>query len=160
MPEARLSVFADTSFFIRLLKEDDPLHGNARSYYKYILDNSGILLCSTIVIAEYCVKGRLDELPLRVAQVVPFNLPHAVCAGEFARICFEAEAKVSERGIIPNDCKLLAQAKIENAQYFLTSDSRARSLYTAIAAKSKVPFQFVDIHEPANETFGILPFPS
>ena len=29
----------DTSFLIRLLKEDDPLHASAKSYFQYFLEN-------------------------------------------------------------------------------------------------------------------------
>jgi len=30
------SVLLDTSFFIRLLNDEDPLHKNAREYYKFM----------------------------------------------------------------------------------------------------------------------------
>jgi hypothetical protein len=33
------------------------LHGNARDYFKYFLQEKITLKCSTISIAEYCVKG-------------------------------------------------------------------------------------------------------
>jgi predicted nucleic acid-binding protein len=154
--EPSIKVLADTSFFIRLLKEIDPLHANAKSYYKYLLDHSGIILCSTIAIAEYCVKGKLEELPLKTIQVVPFNVTHAEQAGEFARICFDAGVKVSERGIIANDCKMLAQAEVEKTQFFLTSDSRARSLFDTIAKIAGASFRFVDISVPVVDAFGSL----
>jgi predicted nucleic acid-binding protein len=158
MPEAPIKVLADTSFFIRLLKEDDPLHSNAKGYFKYLLDNSGIILCSTIAMAEYCVRGRLEELPLKVVQVVPFNATHAVRAGEFARVAFDARVRVEERIIIPNDCKLLAQTDVEQAGYYLTSDSRSRTIFEALRTRLDVSFQFVDIREPVDETFGFLDF--
>lgn len=160
MPEQGIKVLADTSFFIRLLKDDDPLHSNAKSYLKHVLDHSGIILCSTISIAEYCVKGSLDELPLRLIQIVPFNATHAVKAGGFARICFESKVRVSERVIIPNDCKLLAQAEVEAVQYYLTSDRESKSLHDVLTRTTSVHFQFVDIRTPVNETFGFLDFPT
>jgi len=40
-------------------------------------DNNIILEVSTISIAEYCVRGSLDELPLMNVQIIPFNLDHA-----------------------------------------------------------------------------------
>jgi predicted nucleic acid-binding protein len=159
MPEQSIKVLADTSFCIRLMKQNDPLHSNAKGYFKYLLDHSGIILLSTIAIAEYCVRGRLEELPLKVVQVVPFNATHAVRAGEFARIAFDAKVRVEERIIIPNDCKLLAQADIEQAGYYLTSDSRSRTIFDAIRSKLGVSFQFVDISEPVDTTFGFLNFP-
>jgi predicted nucleic acid-binding protein len=160
MPELSYTAFADTSFFIRLLKEDDPLHSNAKGYLEFLLDNSAIILCSTIVMAEYCVKGKLDELPLEFVQIIPFNPNHAVKAGEFARICFESRIPVTERVIIPNDCKLLAQAEIEHARYFLTSDTESKKLFDALSKRAGLTFDFVDIRVPASETFGVLVFPS
>ena len=41
----------DTSFLIRLLKEDDPLHASAKSYFQYFLENGYVLYVSTIAVA-------------------------------------------------------------------------------------------------------------
>lgn len=41
-------VFCDTSFFIRLLDKNDPLHSNARGYFRYFTENDYELLISTI----------------------------------------------------------------------------------------------------------------
>jgi hypothetical protein len=78
------------SFFIRLLNDEDPLHSNALGYYKYYLENEIILKISTISIAEYCVLGNLEDLPLKNLQIIPFNLDHAVRTGEFAKVIFTA----------------------------------------------------------------------
>jgi hypothetical protein len=106
------SVLLDTSFFIRLLNENDSLHSNALGYFKYFLEKDITLKCSTISIAEYCVRGSFDELPWRNLQVVPFNFNHGVKAGEFAKIIFTEKNKIdlNNRNIIPNDSKLFAQA--------------------------------------------------
>lgn len=58
------SVLLDTSFFIRLLNDEDKLHSNAVGYFKYFLENEITLKVSTITIAEYCVLGKLTDLPL------------------------------------------------------------------------------------------------
>lgn len=71
------SILLDTSFFIRLLNENDSLHQNTLDYYKYFLEKQYTLKCSTISVSEYCVKGKLEELPLRDIQIVPFNIDHA-----------------------------------------------------------------------------------
>lgn len=109
------SILLDTSFFIRLLNDQDPLHSNALGYYKYFLQNEMALKLSTIAIAEYCVKGKLNELPLKDLQVLPFNLTHGVRAGELARIVFENKGKLNlpNRLIIPNDTKLFAQVNVD-----------------------------------------------
>ena len=67
----------DTSFLIRLLKEDEPLHSSAKTYFQYFLENDFVLYVSTVAIAEYCVKGSIDQLPFECVRVVPFNLDHA-----------------------------------------------------------------------------------
>ncbi len=59
------SVLPDTSFFIRLLNDEDRLHKNALGYFKYFLGKEIILKVSTISIAEYCVLRKLEDLPLR-----------------------------------------------------------------------------------------------
>ena len=72
----------DTSFFIRLLNEEDPLHENALGYFKYFLEHDFVIKISTIAIAEYCVRGEISELPLKNMLIVPFNFDHAQRAGK------------------------------------------------------------------------------
>jgi len=71
----------DTSFFLRFLNENDKLFNNANNYYKYFLQKEIKLFISTISIAEYCVGGKIDELPLKNLIVLPFNINHAEKAG-------------------------------------------------------------------------------
>ena len=68
-----ISVLLDTSFFIRLLNSEDPLHENAKGYYKYFLEEEIKMKISTISIAEYCVKGDITDLPLKNLMILPFN---------------------------------------------------------------------------------------
>lgn len=128
------SVLLDTSFFIRLLNDGDSLHNNAKGYFQYFLESEIILKVSTISIAEYCVRGKIDELPLRNIQIIPFNLDHAKRTGEFAEVIFEenkiGKEKLFPRAIIPNDSKLFAQADLDKTiTYFVTSDSRSKNIY-------------------------------
>ena len=130
------SVLLDTSFFIRLLNDEDPLHNNAKGYFKYFLEKEIILKVSTITIAEYCVVGELQDLPLRNIQIIPFNLDHAKRTGKFAKIIFSenklAKEKLSPRAIIPNDAKLFAQADIDKTvTHFVTSDIRSQKTFSA-----------------------------
>ena len=37
--QEKYSVLLDTSFFCRLLSKSDPLHENAKGYFRYFLDN-------------------------------------------------------------------------------------------------------------------------
>jgi len=157
------SVLLDTSFFIRLLTPSDPLQANALAYYQYFLENDIILKTSTISIAEYCVLGKIDELPLRNIQIVAFNLDHAKQTGDFARIIFASKNKTKEsltpRAIIPNDSKLFAQAHIdETIKHFVTSDTRSQVTYSLLANHSKPSFEILDISIPYDEFFGVLDF--
>lgn len=152
-------VMLDTSFFIRLLNEQDPLHENALEYYKYFLQNNFVLKTSTISVAEYCVKGDIDELPLQDVQIVPFNINHATRAGNLAAIVFENRNTLNlpDRRIIPNDTKLFAQADTEaQVQKFATSDLECIKVYNFLNQNSKLTFDIINIRNPYNQTFGIL----
>lgn len=155
------SVLLDTSFFIRLLNDEDPLHMNAKGYFRYFLEKEMILKLSTISVAEYCVKGRVDELPLRNLQIIPFNLDHAKRTGEFAEIIFREnntnEEKLTPRAIIPNDAKLFAQADVDKEiNYFITSDRRSKKTFSILRKYINPKFEFVDIASPHGEVFGLL----
>jgi len=95
------SVLLDTSFFIRLLNDEDPLHKNALGYFKYFLENDIILKVSTVSVAEYCVLGKLVDLPLKNLQIIPFNLKEAEKTGQFAKIIF-SENKVNDEKLSPS----------------------------------------------------------
>jgi len=155
------SVLLDTSFFVRLLNDQDPLHNNAKGYFRYFLENQIVLKVSTITIAEYCVRGKIEELPLRNIQIVPFNLDQAKRTGEFAEAIFKENKinliKLSPRAIIPNDSKLFAQADLDNTvTHFVTSDSRSKNSYSALKKHIVPKFEIIDISKPHNETFGLL----
>ena len=155
------SVLLDTSFFVRLLNDDDDLHNNAKGYFRYFLENEIVLKVSTISIAEYCVRGKIDELPLKSIQIIPFNLDQAKRTGEFAKVIFEqnkiSKEKLSPRAIIPNDSKLFAQADlIKSITHFVTSDSKSKSTFSALKKQIIPKFEIIDISKPYNVTFGIL----
>lgn len=155
------SVLLDTSFFIRLLNPKDPLQKNALGYFKYFLEKDYILKISTISIAEYCVLGNIDELPLKNLQIIPFNLDHGKKTGEFAKVLFNENKvlleKLHPRAIIPNDSKLFAQSDIDQSiTHFVTSDARSLSTYSTLQKGAKLKFQMIDIQIPHHETFGIL----
>jgi predicted nucleic acid-binding protein len=155
------SVLLDTSFFIRLLNDRDPLHKNAVGYFKYFLEKEIVLKVSTISIAEYCVIGKLDDLPLRNIQIIPFNLDHAKKTGEFAKVIFDqnkiSQKKLTPRAIIPNDSKLFAQADIDKSiTHFITSDERSKKTLTRLKKELNPKFDIISIAVPFNEVFGIL----
>jgi predicted nucleic acid-binding protein len=155
------SALLDTSFFIRLLNDEDPLHSNAFGYFKYFLENDIVLKISTISIAEYCVRGKLEDLPLKNVQILPFNLKEAEKTGEFAEIIFTQNKvnveKLSPRAIIPNDSKLFAQSDIDKTiRYFVTSDVRSMKTLALLKKKINPKFEIISIDVPFTETFGLL----
>jgi len=157
------SVLLDTSFFIRLLNDEDKLHSNALGYYRYFLENGITLKVSTVTIAEYCVQGKLHDLPLKNLQILPFNLKDAEKAGEFAKIIF-LEYKISPEklrptAIIPNDAKLFAQADVDGTiTHFVTSDIRSKGTWTILKSEINPRFGIITIDVPFSEAFGILDF--
>ena len=153
------AVLLDTSFFLRFLNERDPLFENADGYFRYFIQNDIRMMISTISVAEYCVGGDVHELPLRNLQIVPFNLDHAKRTGEFAKIVFQNKnkLKLKERNIIPNDTKLFAQADREKSiSYYLSSDTESIKIFNLLTIESNPNFQFIDLHIPFSQTFGVL----
>ena len=149
----------DTSFLIRLLLPSEALHQHALGYYKYLLGQEIPLFISTITIAEYCVQGSIQELPLQKVQVLPFNMKEAENAGQLMRLLFKYRNVVHAIGrkVVINDVKLFAQANISaRIDAFITADTEARKMYDAIHAEQPLHFSYVDIHTPYNEMFGIL----
>lgn len=162
LKEKTFSVLLDTSFLIRLLSKNDPLHQNAEDYYRYFLEKEIPMYISTITVAEYCVNGDISELLLRSVRIIPFNIQHAPIAGGFANILYSArktnDISVDNRLIIPNDVKLFAQAECTpDVKYFVTSDTKSSKLIDKISEKNVVSFEHMDIHEPYTLNFGILP---
>lgn len=155
------SVLLDTSFFIRLLNDEDSLHSNAIGYFKYFLENEIVLKVSTITIAEYCVLGKIEDLPLKNLQIIPFNLKDAERTGQFAKIIFTenkfSTEKLLPRAIIPNDSKLFAQADLDTTIIlFVTSDVRSKSTLALLKKGVNPKFDIISIDIPYTETFGIL----
>lgn len=137
------------------------MHNNALGYFKYFLENDITLKCSTISVAEYCVRGSYDELPWKNLQALPFNINHGIRAGQFANIVFREKnnLNLTSRNIIPNDSKLFAQADLDDTiTHFVTSDQECLKIYAVIKEKLKPKFDIINIRTPFNETYGLLDF--
>ena len=162
MPKSeQRSVLLDTSFFIRLLNDEDKLHNNAVGYYRYFLEHKYCLKISTIAIAEFCVKAEITDLPLRNLQILPFNYNHGIRGGDFTRIVIENKREkgtaIYPRAVVPNDCKMFAQADVEqDVEFFVSSDSEAKKVISLLKDKTKINFRFLDINIPYNQVFGEL----
>lgn len=151
----------DTSFFIRLLNEKDPLHNNTLEYFHYFIDNNLKLNISTISVAEFCVFSKFDNLPLKFLKILDFNLEHAKRAAEFAKIIYTQKKtgnlEIEPRILIPNDTKLFAQIDVEpKIKYFVTSDKRSKVIYKHLNINlldndTNTDFNIIDINNKVND---------
>ena len=71
-------VFCDTSFFVRLTNENDPLHSNANAIYEHLQEKVFDVYISTIAVAEFCTKDDYNVLPLKFLTDVVFDKNHAL----------------------------------------------------------------------------------
>ena len=160
------AVLLDTSFFLRLYDTASPLHANAREYFRYFLEQGVVMKISTIAVAEFCVKGELNDLPLRNLQIVPFNVDHATRAGVLMGIAYdkrkqakEQQEDLSPRWVVTNDVKMFAQADTEAAiSGFVSADSKAEKIHKMMNDERAVDFEFIDINTPCSQRYGYLKF--
>lgn len=157
-------VLLDTIFVIRLLKTNDALHPNAKAWFRQLLERRVPMYLSTISIAEYCVKGTFDELPLRNVRVLPFNIDHARRAGPFTGSLLDQRKQPGgddDRTVVINDVKLLAQAEVNpGISHFLTKDLRFASRMQALRQGGHVLRTTVlDLNIPMADALGMLDFP-
>jgi predicted nucleic acid-binding protein len=110
-----------------LLKSNDPLHQNAKDYFKYFLEQKVDIYLSSIVIAEYSVKDDVNNLPLEFVKIIPFDFFDGKTAGEFHSILIENKQDVSsiERNVIKDDCKLIAQVFNRKIDAYITKDRKS-----------------------------------
>lgn len=157
-------VLLDTSFLIRLLNEEDPLHENALGYFRYFLEHDFVIKISTIAIAEYCVRGDVSELPLKNMLIVPFNFDHAQRAGKMIAEVYAEKKKlgatIAPRAVVPNDTKMFAQADVEpDINFYGTADVECKNVYDMIkTSEGKLSFEFIDITIPYTTYFGVFDF--
>lgn len=116
------------------------------------------LYISTIAIAEYCVRGVREDLPLQIIRILPYTMPHAQ---ETARLAGQMQVHRSSlegsRDAVKGDCKMFAQANVEAFDYFLSSDTKASQLCQRLG-EGFAGFRFIDISETPSSVFGHLDF--
>ncbi|AYQ33684.1 hypothetical protein [Runella sp. SP2] len=151
--------FIDTNFLIKLLNIQDPAHKNAVAYFKYFVENQIIIIVSSIAVGEYCVQGEITHLPLKNLQTLNYNILHAIKAGKCGFIAFNARKNKEitvERIVITNDVKLFAQAEIEKVTFYVTGDTKSKSIFDLLRKEAGLSYQFIDINKPLQESFGVL----
>jgi predicted nucleic acid-binding protein len=153
------SILLDTSFCIRLLKSNDPLHQNAKDYFKYFLEQKVEIYLSSIVIAEYSVKDNANNLPLEFVKIIPFDFFDGKTAGEFHSIIINNREQVStiERNVIKDDCKLIAQIFNRKIGAYITKDKKSFSqLFLPIQKAKGFEVELLDLEIPLKDFRGEL----
>ncbi len=112
----------DTSFLITLADDSRPHHPEAMRYLRESVALGATLYLSAIVVSEFHAKQPITDLPLRNFRVLPFNIDHAMMAGELATLLRRDAA--DSRDAVKDDVKLLAQAVCTAIPYVLTEDER------------------------------------
>lgn len=156
-------VLLDTCFLIKLLNSKDDLHSSAKDYYSYFLSSKIQMYISTITIAKYCIRGKIEDIPMKHIKILPFNWSHAIKAGSFMETVFRQKNSNAEnirpRAIIPNDSKLFAQVAAEELiTCFVTSDEMGKKIYNIIRSEHSPNFEYWDVNIPLSQCLNELPF--
>ncbi len=153
------SILLDTSFCIRLLKNNDPLHQNAKDYFKYFLEQKVEIYLSSIVIAEYSVKDDANNLPLEFVKIIPFDFFDGKTAGEFHSILINNKEQVAniERNVIKDDCKLIAQIFNRKIGAYITKDKKSfGQIFIPIQKLKGFNIELFDLEIPLKDFKGEL----
>lgn len=153
------SILLDTSFCIRLLKQDDPLHKNAYEYFQYFLENKIEMFLSTIVISEYSVKDDIANLPLQTMKIIPFDFLDGKIAGEFYSILTNNKTNIQgiERLVVKDDCKLIAQIYNRKIEAYITKDRKSfPQFFEPLQKEKNFSLLFLDLTIPLKDYKGEL----
>lgn len=112
----------DTSFLITLADDARPHHAHAMRYLREAVSRGSTLYLSAVVVSEFHAKQPITDLPLRNFRVLPFNIDHAMMAGELASTIRRDPGDL--RDAVKDDLKLLAQAVCTAIPFVLTEDER------------------------------------
>lgn len=153
------SILLDTSFCIRLLKNNDELHQNAKDYFRYFLEQKVEIYLSSIVIAEYSVKDDANNLPLEFVKIIPFDFFDGKTAGEFHSILINNKEQVTniERNVIKDDCKLIAQIFNRKIGSYITKDKKSfGQIFMPIQKERGFNIELLDLEVPLKDFKGEL----
>jgi len=135
----------DTGFLISLVDRKRTFHQVARSYYKYFLEHSVVMLLPTVVVAEFSIVQPVTDLPLRNFRVLPFNLPDAVKCAELNMHHYRKQLEnTGQRDSVKDDFKIIAQAVVQQARLLVTEDESTLCKYCErLIIDAKIAFRVV-----------------
>lgn len=116
-----ISLLLDTNFLITLADPARPQHETALRYLRTALEQGCPIYLSAIVASEFQVGQAVTDLPLRNLHVLPFNIDHAMTAGNLMRLLRRDPG--DDRVAVKDDIKLLAQMVCESITHVLTEDA-------------------------------------
>ena len=122
-----ISFLLDTSFLITLADPARPHHATALQYLRKSLQRECPLYLSAIAASEFQVGQAVTDLPLRNFQVLPFNIDHAMTAGNLMRQI--KRDPTDDRAAVKDDIKLIAQVVCESITHVLTEDRNTLAKY-------------------------------
>ncbi|WP_234193596.1 MULTISPECIES: hypothetical protein [Pseudacidovorax] len=124
-----ISILLDTSFLITLADPARAHHQTALLYFREALQRACPLYLSSIVASEFQVKQAVTDLPLRNLQVLPFNIDHAMTAGQLMRSL--QRDREDDRAAVKDDIKLIGQMVCESITHLLTEDRNLAAKHLA-----------------------------
>jgi predicted nucleic acid-binding protein len=117
----------DTSFLITLADPRRPRHAVAKQYFQHFLAEKMPMFVSAIVVAEFCVRQKLETLPLEQLLLPPFTHEDAVAAATFDFKALKGIEK--DRQSIKDDLKIIGHAHARNLGYVITDDAETMFEY-------------------------------
>jgi predicted nucleic acid-binding protein len=119
-----IHVALDTSFLISFADPNRPNHKVALDYFRHCVSNKIPMWISTIVAGEFQVGQPFTDLPLQNFRIQPYNLPHALRAGDLLKALNSQKdsGRTEVRRVVINDVKILAQALEEKIPVILSED--------------------------------------
>jgi predicted nucleic acid-binding protein len=119
-----IHVSLDTSFLISFADPKRPHHQVAVDYFKHCVASGFPMWVSTVVAGEFQVGQPFTDLPLQHFRIQPYNLPHALRAGELLKLLNSQGSfpRTDPRKVVINDVKIIAQAIEDRILIILSED--------------------------------------
>jgi hypothetical protein len=117
----RNGVFLDTSYLITLADPKRERHTVAKRYYQEFLARKMPMAISAIVVAEFCMRQKLETLPLQQLILIPFNHEDAIAAAGLDYKPFQKPGV--DRQSLKDDFKIIGHAQNRNFGYLVTDDA-------------------------------------